>query len=59
MKKPNYSTEFKVDSANLVIYQGYSAKEAAEAVGVSESGKPDCKRACFTRGSTNRLSGKQ
>ncbi|WP_163834197.1 transposase [Spartinivicinus ruber] len=37
MKKPNYSTEFKVDSANLVIYQGYSAKEAAEAVGVSES----------------------
>ncbi|MCX4028829.1 transposase [Endozoicomonas sp. SM1973] len=37
MKKPNYSTEFKVDSANLVINQGYSAKDAAEAVGVSES----------------------
>ncbi|WP_163834655.1 transposase [Spartinivicinus ruber] len=40
MKKPNYSTEFKIDSANLVIYQGYSAKEAAETVGVSEAGKP-------------------
>lgn len=29
-----YSTEFKIDTANLVIKQGYSAKEACEATGV-------------------------
>ncbi len=37
MKKPSFTTEFKVDSANLVINQGYSVNEACQAVGVSES----------------------
>ncbi len=37
MKKPSFTTEFKVESANLVINQGYSINEACQAVGVSES----------------------
>ena len=38
MRKPTFTTEFKVESANLVINQGYSISEAAcQAVGVSES----------------------
>ena len=37
MNKPTFTTEFKVDSANLVINQGYSISEACQAVGVSES----------------------
>ena len=37
MKKPTFTAEFKVDSANLVINQGYSISEACQAVGVSES----------------------
>ena len=37
MSKPTFTTEFKVDSANLVINQGYSINEACQAVGVSES----------------------
>lgn len=37
MNKPTFTTEFKVDSANLVINQGYSVSEACQAVGVSES----------------------
>lgn len=37
MSKPTFTTEFKVDSANLVINQGYSISEACQAVGVSES----------------------
>lgn len=37
MSKPTFTTEFKVDSANLVINQGYSVSEACQAVGVSES----------------------
>jgi transposase len=32
--QPTYSTEFKIDAANLVIKQGYSTKEACEATGV-------------------------
>ena len=37
MKKPSFTTEFKIESANLVINQGYSISEACQAVGVSES----------------------
>jgi transposase len=37
MKKPSFTTEFKVESANLVINQGFSINEACQAVGVSES----------------------
>jgi transposase len=37
MSKPTFTTEFKIDSANLVINQGYSVNEACQAVGVSES----------------------
>ena len=29
-----YSAEFKIDTANLVIKQGYSTREASEATGV-------------------------
>ncbi|MEZ9369035.1 IS3 family transposase [Shewanella sp. 10N.286.51.B2] len=32
--QPTYSTEFKIDAANLVIKQGYSVREACEATGV-------------------------
>ncbi|MGI2172393.1 transposase [Shewanella sp. MF05960] len=32
--QPTYSTEFKIDAANLVIKQGYSTKEVCEATGV-------------------------
>jgi transposase len=32
--QPSYSTEFKIDAANLVIKQGYSVREACEATGV-------------------------
>ena len=28
-----YSAEFKIDAANIVIQQGYSAREASEATG--------------------------
>ena len=36
MMKSNraYSAEFKIDTANLVIKQGYSTREASEARGV-------------------------
>ena len=37
MKKPSYTAGFKGESANLVINQGYSVREASEAVGVSQS----------------------
>ncbi len=37
MNKPSYPAEFKEESANLVIRQGYSIREASEAVGVSQS----------------------
>ena len=32
--QPTYSTEFKIDAANLVINQGYTIREACQAVGV-------------------------
>ncbi|QQX78905.1 hypothetical protein JK628_15210 [Shewanella sp. KX20019] len=32
--QPTYSTEFKIDAANLVIKQGYSVREVFEATGV-------------------------
>lgn len=32
--QPTYSTEFKIDAANLVINQGYSIREACQATGV-------------------------
>ena len=37
MNKRTFDPEFKVNSAILVIDQGYSIREACEAVGVSES----------------------
>lgn len=37
MKKPSYTSEFKEESANLVIKQGYSVRDASEAVGVSQT----------------------
>ncbi len=37
MKKPNYPVEFKRDTANLVLKQGYSIVESCKAVGASES----------------------
>jgi transposase len=35
--KPDYSTEFKEDAANLILDKNYSYKEACEAVGVGPS----------------------
>ncbi|MGS0674435.1 transposase, partial [Shewanella sp. 125m-3] len=32
--QPTYSTEFKIDAANLVINQGYTIREACQATGV-------------------------
>ncbi|WP_299809389.1 transposase [uncultured Shewanella sp.] len=32
--QPTYSTEFKIDVANLVINQGYTIREACQATGV-------------------------
>jgi transposase len=32
--KPTYSTEFRIDTANLVIKQGYTIREACDATGV-------------------------
>ena len=37
MKKTTFSTEFKIESASLVVDKGYSITEAYKAVGVSES----------------------
>ncbi|MBT4893702.1 MAG: transposase, partial [Gammaproteobacteria bacterium] len=36
-KRPNCSTEFKLESAQLVVDQNYSVRQAAEAVNVSAS----------------------
>ncbi len=36
-KKRVFSTEFKLESAQLVVDQNYSIKDAAEAVGVGKS----------------------
>ena len=41
MKKRTFSTDFKIDSASLVVDKGYSIREAYEAVGVSESAMRD------------------
>jgi len=35
MTRRTFSTEFKLDAANLVLRQGYTYKEAQEAAGVS------------------------
>lgn len=35
--RPTFSAEFKLESAQLVVDQGYSLKEAAEAMGVGLS----------------------
>lgn len=35
--RPRFSPEFKVESAQLVVDQGYSVREAAEAMGVGVS----------------------
>ena len=37
MNKRTFSTEFKMDSASLVVNKGYRVMEACQAVGVSES----------------------
>jgi len=36
--RPTYTAEFKLEAAQLVIDQDYSVKEAAQAMGVSNSG---------------------
>jgi transposase len=36
-RRPNFSPEFKLESAQLVLDQDYSVKEAAEAMGVAKS----------------------
>ena len=36
-KRPNFSQEFKLESAQLVVDQNYSVRQAAEAVNVSAS----------------------
>ena len=36
--KPNYTSEFKRECAELVVNQGYSIASAAKAMNVSESG---------------------
>lgn len=33
-KGPNFSPEFRLETAQLVVDQGYTKKEAAEAMGV-------------------------
>lgn len=35
--QPTYSTEFKIDAANLVINQGYTIREACQATGVGST----------------------
>lgn len=36
-KRPNFSPEFRLETAQLVVDQGYAHKEAAEAMGVGLS----------------------
>ena len=36
-RRPNFSPEFKLESAQLVVDQNYSVRQAAEAVNVSAS----------------------
>ena len=35
--RPNFTPEFRLESAQLVLDQGYSVKEAAEAMNVGKS----------------------
>ena len=35
--RPNFTPEFRLESAQLVLDQGYSIKEAAEAMNVGKS----------------------
>ena len=35
--RPNFSPEFRLEAAQLVLQQGYSVREAAEAMGVGKS----------------------
>ena len=35
--RPTYTSEFKLECAQLVVEQGYSIREAAEAMGISKS----------------------
>lgn len=35
--RPNFSPEFRLETAQLVVDQGYSHKEAADAMGVGYS----------------------
>lgn len=37
MKRRTFSTDFKLESASLVVDQGYSVQEAAQSVGVGNS----------------------
>ncbi len=36
-KRPNFSPEFRLESALLVVDQGYTVRDAAEAMGVGKS----------------------
>jgi len=36
-KRPNFSPEFRLEAAQLVVDQGYKVREAAEAMGVGKS----------------------
>ena len=36
-KRPNYSPEFRLESAQIVVDQGYSVREAADAMSVGKS----------------------
>mgnify|MGYP006419147363 FL=1 len=35
--RPTFTPEFRLESAQLVVYQGYTVKDAAEAMGVGKS----------------------
>ena len=37
MAKPRYTMEFRLDAVRLVTHEGYSAKRAADAVGVAHT----------------------
>ena len=37
MKRPSYTTEFKRDTASLVLDQGYSIQQAVDAVGAGRT----------------------
>ena len=36
-KRPNFSPQFRLEAAQLVVDQGYKVREAAEAMGVGKS----------------------